>query len=407
MPSLMRRLVLLILLFLAAPVSAWAADRPLTILIGVDGFRADYLTADETPSLWAIAGRGVKGRGMRPSFPSLTFPNHYTLVTGLRPDHHGLVDNVMEDPERPGQTFTMSAKAISGDPFWWNGAEPLWVTAERAGVRTATMFWPGSDLPVRGARPSAWRVFDKNVLAPARVDQVLAWLDAPERDRLRFITLYFDDVDTAGHFFGPGSAERRAATRRVDMQIGRLTDELARRGMAANLVVVADHGMAEVSRTRLVFLDDLVPADAIRVLTFGGGAELYPAPGRTAEVERALLGAHANVTCWRKAEMPARLGFGTHRRIPPIVCLARTGWMLTTREREARWPMTNRGAHGFDPADPAMRALFVAAGPAFRPGTRVPVFDNVDVYPLLARLIGVEALPGDGDLRRFRGVLRD
>ena len=387
--------VLSLLLFSVAGL-AWAGERPVTILIGVDGFRADYLNPEDAPNLSALAARGARAQGMRPSFPSLTFPNHYTLVTGLRPDHHGVVDNVMEDADRPGQTFTMGAKAISGDPFWWDGGEPLWVTAERAGVRTATMFWPGSDLPIRGVRPSAWRPYDKNVLASARVDQVLAWLAAPEPPT--FLTLYFDDVDTVGHYFGPDSSERRVATRRIDTQIGRLDAELRGRGVDANLVVVADHGMAAVSRDRVAYLDDLIPAEAIRVVTFGAGAGAFPPPGRKRQVEAALLGRHDHMTCWRKSGLPKRMRSGAHPRIPAIACLADTGWMLSTHARNARWPMTNRGAHGFDPYDPAMAAAFVAAGPAFKPGVVLPVFDNVDVYPLLARLIGVTPLPNDGTL---------
>ena len=391
------------LILLGVATVAAAEARPVTILVGIDGFRADYLTPEDAPNLTALAARGVRAQGMRPSFPSLTFPNHYTLVTGLRPDHHGVVDNVMQDPERPGQTFTMSAKSISGDPFWWDGAEPLWVTAEKAGVPTATMFWPGSDLPIRGVRPSAWRMYDKNVLAPARVDQILAWLSGPAPPA--FITLYFDDVDTAGHYFGPGSQARRAAATRVDAEVGRLDAELRARQIAANLVVVADHGMAEVSKDRMVYLDDLAPAESLQVVTVGAEATLNPAPGQVRSVERALLGRHGRVTCWRKARTPARLHFGTHRRIPAIVCLADTGWMLTTHARDARWPMNNRGAHGFDPSDPTMAAVFVAAGPAFRPGVVLPAFDNVDVYPLLARLIGVPTGRTDGTLAPFRRAL--
>lgn len=400
MRLLLHALLSLLMLALAAP----AAGGPVTILIGVDGFRADYLNAQDAPNLMAIADRGVRSQGMRPSYPTLTFPNHYTLVTGLRPDHHGVVDNVMEDPERPGQTFTMSAKAISGDPFWWDGGEPLWVTAEKAGVRTATMFWPGSDLPIRGVRPTAWRLYDKSVLAPARVDQVLDWLAGPQPPA--FITLYFDDVDTEGHNFGPDSAERRAATRRVDAEIGRLDVALRERGIPANLVIVADHGMAPISRARMIYLDDLVSPEAVRVVTVGAGAQLYPLPGQEKTVRAGLLGRHLHMTCWRKGRLPKRFHFGTHPRIPAIVCLADTGWMISTRARDARWPMKNLGAHGFDPADPTMAALFVAAGPAFRAGVVLPAFDNVDVYPLLARLIGVKAHRGDGGLRILRPGLK-
>lgn len=401
----MRRILIAALSLILAGLAgaAAAAPRPVTILIGIDGFRADYLNPQDAPHLSALAARGVRAKGMRPSYPSLTFPNHYTLVTGLRPDHHGVVDNVMEDARRPGQTFTMGARAISGDPLWWDEGEPLWVTAERAGLRTATMFWPGSDLPIRGVRPSAWRMYDKTVLAPARVDQVLDWLSGAAPPA--FVTLYFDDVDTAGHAFGPDSAERRAATARIDTEVGRLDAELQARNIPANLVIVADHGMAKVSRDRVAYLDDLVPAEAIRVVTVGAAASLYPADRRAREVEAALLGRHGHMTCWRKGRLPRRLHFGAHPRVPAIVCLGDTGWMLSTRARNAKSPMSYKGAHGFDPYDPAMAAVFIAAGPAFRPGTVLPVFDNVDVYPLLARLIGVEPQRNDGSLKPLKPAL--
>jgi predicted AlkP superfamily pyrophosphatase or phosphodiesterase len=396
--------LLTLLCLVAGPASA--AERPLTILISIDGFRADYLDRGVTPTLSALAARGARaGEGMKPSFPSLTYPNHYTLVTGLRPDHHGIVDNVMVDAARPGQTFRMGAKGIAWDRFWWDQATPIWVTAERAGIRTATMFWPGSDLDVQGVRPHDWRMFDKNVLAPARVDQVLAWVDLPPAERPGFITLYFDDVDTAGHYFGPDSPELSQAVTRVDAQIGRLVAGLNARAVPANLVVVADHGMASVSKDRIVYMDDLAPAEALNVITMGSSMDLFPVAGHEAEVRRALIGRHAHMTCWSKARVPRRLGFGTNPRIPPIVCLAETGWMIETHAGNAKTPMINKGAHGFDPDDRAMRALFVAAGPDIRPGVVLPVFDNVDVYPLLARLIGVTPLKGDGRLAPLKAAL--
>ncbi|WP_304186416.1 ectonucleotide pyrophosphatase/phosphodiesterase [Phenylobacterium aquaticum] len=385
---------------------AFAADRPLTLLISIDGFRADYLDRGVTPALSALAAGGVRAKaGMRPSFPSLTYPNHYTLVTGLRPDHHGLVDNVMVDATRPGQTFRMGAKGIAWDRFWWDGGTPIWVTAEQAGLRTATMFWPGSDLDVQGVRPHDWLMFNQAVLAPARVDQVLAWVDRPPAERPSFITLYFDDVDTAGHYFGPDSREVEQAAGRVDAQIGRLVAGLKDRGLAANIVVVADHGMAPVSKDRIAYIDDVAPAESLNIITMGSSMELFPAAGQEAEVRRAVIGRHPHFTCWPKARLPVHLHFGTHPRIPPIVCVAQTGWMLETHAGQAKHPMVYKGAHGFDPYDPTMRALFVAAGPDFKPGVVLPVFDNVDVYPLLARLVGVTPLKGDGDLAPLQAAL--
>jgi predicted AlkP superfamily pyrophosphatase or phosphodiesterase len=385
---------LAVALVLGAFAPAQAATP--TILISIDGFRADYLDRGKTPTLAGLAAQGVRGRGMAPSYPSLTFPNHYTLVTGLRPDHHGIVDNTMADPDRPGVTFTMGNRAVANDRYWWDEATPIWVTAEQAGVKTATMFWPGSEVDIQGVRPSNWRNFDQSVPPDARVDQLLAWLDHPKRPG--FLTLYFDDVDTAGHHGGPDSPQLDEALVRVDAALARLVEGLKGRGIAANLVIVADHGMAPISPDRVVFLDDLVSAEAFRTQTLGPSAGVIPQPGHEAEVEKGLLASHPHLTCWRKGEMPPRLHFGTNRRIPPIVCLAQTGWMVETHAAVARRPVTAGGAHGFDPADPLMAALCVANGPAFRHGVVLPGFDNVDVYPLLVRLIGITPLANDGDI---------
>jgi predicted AlkP superfamily pyrophosphatase or phosphodiesterase len=327
---------------------------------------------------------------MRPSFPSNTFPNHYTLVTGLRPDQHGIVDNTMTDPQIPGVRFAMSNKAAVTDARWWDEAVPVWVSAERAGVRSATMFWPGSEAAIRGVRPTYWRPFDQKVSADARVDQVLAWLDAPPSRRPRLLTLYFDEVDTAGHQVGPDSPLMTRSLASTDAAVARLLDGLKARGVAANLVIVADHGMAPISPQRIVWLDELLPPGAAEVMTVGSSAGLAPAPGREAEAEQALLAPHPNMTCWRKSEIPAALAYGRHRRVPPIFCLARTGWLIMSRGRS---PVIGAGAHGYDPRDPLMAALFIAHGPDVRPG-RLESFDNVEVYGLVMQLLGLRAEPG-------------
>jgi predicted AlkP superfamily pyrophosphatase or phosphodiesterase len=372
-----------------------AVERPITVLISIDGFRPDYLDRGVTPMLSALAAGGVRA-AMRPSFPSKTFPNHYTLVTGLRPDRHGIVENTMEDPAIPGVTFRMSNAQAVTDRRWWDQAEPIWVAAERAGIRTGTMFWPGSEAPIRGVRPSHWLKFDQKTPSVARTDQVLAWLDLPGTERPRFVTLYFDVVDTAGHEFGPDSAEVSAAAAEVDAAVARLMAGLKAREVGANLVIVADHGMAPVSPARRMLIEDLAPAGSFRVMTGGAFMTLVPTPGREAELERAVLGKRAHLECWRKSAIPARYRYGKNPRVAPIFCLPETGWTISTRDYNP--PKPERGAHGFDPFSPEMAAIFIANGPAFRPGARPPTFENVDVYPLLARLLGVRPAGNDGDL---------
>ncbi|MDO8377670.1 ectonucleotide pyrophosphatase/phosphodiesterase [Phenylobacterium sp.] len=400
----MRHLILrlaAVLWLIAGPAAA--ADKPLVILVSMDGFRADYLDRGITPNLSRLAAAGARG-AVRPSFPSKTYPNHYTLVTGLRPDRHGLVDNVMIDPLIPGVTFGLGDRSTVKDPRWWDDATPLWVTAERQGVRSASVFWPGSETAIQGAQPTYWLTFDQTMSAEARVDQVLAWLDLPADRRPGFISLYFDETDTAGHHDGPDSAALNAAVAHTDAALGRLVAGLKARGLAADLVITADHGMAAVSPRRAIYVEDLLPAEAGRRLAMGAFMTVVPAPGRAAEVEQALLGPHEHMTCWRKGEIPARFHFGTHRRIPPIFCLAQTGWEITTRAAVAKTPIEG-GAHGYDPQEPEMAAVFVAQGPHIRRGVRLPTVDNVDVYPFVARLLGVRPEASDGRLSGLRRAL--
>lgn len=396
-----------------APVAAAEARRPVTILVSIDGFRPDYLDRGVTPTLARLRAQGASGL-MRPAFPSKTFPNHWTLVTGLVPDRHGIVANTMEDARRPGETFTMA----TDDPFWWSAAEPIWVTAERAGVRTATEFWPGAnvgwggtmdhahhDQVTGGARPEDWHQFNQAVTGPERVDAVLDWMRRPAAERPRFVTLYFDTVDTAGHEHGPDSAEVTAAAADVDRSLARLVAGLAALNQPANLVIVADHGMAATSSDRVVALDRVAPPADYRVVEAGPYASLVPAPGRDAALARALLRPHQHMRCWRKADIPARFRYGANPRVPPYLCLAETGWLV--QKTAPAQPFTG-GNHGYDNQAPEMLALFIANGPAFRPGARLAPFDNVAVAPLLRDLLDLPAGRGlDGTDGPFREALVD
>jgi predicted AlkP superfamily pyrophosphatase or phosphodiesterase len=394
-------------LAMALGASAVEAQQRPVILIGIDGFRADYMDRGVTPTLSGLAAEGVRADGgMKPSFPSVTFPNFYTLVTGLHPDNHGLVYNTMRDPGLPGRTFTLRNRAEVMDRVWYDDGEPIWVTAEKAGLRTATMFWPGSEAPINGVRPSYWLPFEQTVPSLARVNILLGWFTLPVEERPRLATLYFDIVDTAGHRFGPGTPETDVALSEVDTAVAALLTGLEARGIVADLVIVADHGMAAVSGERLVFLDDYIDVSAVQITGEGPVATLDPLPGREADVEARLLGRHEHMECWRKGDMPARLAYGRHPRVPALVCLAETGWMIGTRARTD--PARIRGgAHGYDNAAPEMRALFIGHGPAFARGVVVPDMDSVDVQPLLGRLLGLVVPSGDGRAGDTAAALRD
>lgn len=378
------------------------AEPPPLILISIDGFRADYLDRGVTPNLKALADGGVHAVRMSPSFPSLTFPNHYTLVTGLYPDHHGIVNNTFEDPAIPPGRFRIADKSAVANGAWWDEAAPIWVSAERQGVKTATEFWPGSEAAIQGVRPSLYTPFDQSVPSDARVDKVLSWLDMPEEERPHFLTLYFDIVDTAGHHHGPDSAEVNEAAATVDRAIGRLVSGLKARSLDANLIIVADHGMASTPANQHIYMDNWADPSRFRIITGDAVAGLAPDDAATSAK---LVGHHDHADCYLKAEIPARLHYGANPRIPPVVCIAEVGWLLTTHAQEARGhePL---GEHGYDPASPLMGALFIGAGPAFRSGVTLPPFPNVDVYALEAKLLGVTPEPNDGSLADLAGGLR-
>ncbi len=415
------RYLVSVLALLLAPIIAGCATTPVaraerraavTILVSIDGFRPDYLDRGVTPNLSRLAAAGATGP-MRPSFPSKTFPNHWTIVTGMVPDRHGIVANTMEDPARPGETFTMA----SDDPFWWNAAEPIWVSAERAGIRTATVFWPGANVAWGGARaaewpnkvaggsrPSSWQQYAEPVSEAQRVDAVIDLLRRPAATRPRFLTLYFEAVDTAGHQHGPDARATTEAVAATDASIGRLAAELRTLGQPANLVIVSDHGMAATSSARSVALDRIVSATDARVLEAGPYASFFALPGREAAVDAALLRPHPHMTCWRKERIPARFRYGANARVPPYLCLAEVGWTLA---KTAPTRASVGGNHGYDNEAPEMLALFIANGPAFRAGTKLAAFDNVAVAPLLRDLIGLPPAPGlDGTAAPFENARR-
>jgi len=379
-----------------AVCEAATAAQPTLILVSIDGYRADYLDRGHSPVLASLAADGMHAAGMRPVFPSLTYPNHYTLVTGLYPDQHGMVNNTMHDPVLGN--FSPPNRAANTDGRWWDEAEPIWITAQKQGLRTASVFYPGTQAEIHGTRPSYWQLFDSSVQPDARADQVLAWLDLPSGQRPSFVSLYFEQVDVAGHNYGPDSMQTDEAIVSVDAALGRLVAGLRGRGMfdSTNFVVLSDHGMSPTSPERIVLLDRMVNVDHIELVSSIVNAGINPKPGYEAEVERALLTPHPHLRCWKKSAVPKKYHYGHNARIPAIVCVTDDGWLVSTAATESKRARTPLGEHGYDNDDPFMRALFVAHGPSFKQHRSMAVFDNINVYSLLATLLGVTPRPNEG-----------
>lgn len=399
-------LSLLSLLVLLGSGAAGATPAPV-ILVGIDGFRWDYLELHAAPTLRRLAAAGAHARRLQPEFPTKTFPNHYPLVTGLRPETHGIVANWFYDPPTGGM-FNMAKL----ETHWWQHGEPVWITAEKQGVRSACFFWPGSETELQGRRPTHYRAFDKKLTCNERIDGLLAWFDLPEAERPRFFTVYFDLVDTVGHNFGPTAPETGAAVREADDAVAHLLAGLEQRGLRdrVNLVFVADHGMSETAADRVVFIEDLVDVNAVQVESLGPNGGVRPKPGTVTPAELAAAiraKAPPQVQVYLREEVPEHLHYRKSERIPPVVLTADDHWVIESKLSWARLRHNfPRGSHGWDPANENMGALFVAHGPAIKAAHRFDQARSLDVYELLCALLGVTPAPNEGDARLVREVLR-
>jgi len=384
--------------------------KPTVILVSFDGFRWDYPAKMPTPNLNRLMARGVHARNMIPSFPSKTFPNHYTIVTGLYPGHHGIVANNIYDPPT-GKVFATANRAAVQDPMWWGGV-PIWTVVEKAHLFSAPLYWPGSEAPHDGIMPKYWEPYDMNKPAKARIDEMFAWLDLPAAERPVFLTLYFEDTDEAGHANGPDSQEVRDAIVRDDGYVGTIMDGLTRRGILdrVNLVVVSDHGMTPVDDEHVIVADDYIDPNDVVISNINPDLSLFPKAGKEDVVYRALQHASPHMKAYKRADIPARWHFRDHPHVPAVLGIADDRWQVLRRATvdniKAGKVKGGRGQHGYDPQYMSMRAFFAAAGPAFKSGLTVAPFENVSVYDILANALGVAAPPNDGDPAVAREVLR-
>jgi alkaline phosphatase D len=385
-------------LLLAQP----APTRPYVVLVSLDGFRYDYAEKYRATHLLALGKAGAAAQAMIPSFPTITFPNHISIVTGQYPGHHGLVANSFWDPLRK-QLYDMHHSAEDGT---WYRYKPLWVVAEQQKVKAGAMFWPTSDAEIDGVRPSYWQKYDGSVPNEKRVAQVLDWLKLPEAERPHFITLYFSDVDTAGHNNGPETHEVEVAVGRLDKMVGDLWAGIQETHLPVDLIVVSDHGMQTVQGT--VNLSEFADLSPVRVVNEGPVVLLYsPNPETTDKMYAALKGKSPKFDVYRRQETPARWHYRDNERIGDLVVIAHGGSVLLTPENEKR--RVSPGNHGFDVQEfKTMQAIFYAAGPNVKVGVEVKPFENVNVFPFLTKILGLQNPPGlDGSESVLDGIYRN
>jgi len=387
------------------PNSAAAMTRHYVVLVSLGGFRWEYAARDGAAHLLALGKEGVWApEGMLPSYPALTSPNELAMVTGLYPEHNGIIADNFFDPEL-GKRFAMADAKDASDGMWYSGV-PLWSLAESQGMRSAALFWPGSDAEIGGARPCCYLSNDAKASDEARVRQVMKWLRLPAEERPHFICVYFSEPDHTGHEYGPDAPETRAAVRKMDAVVGELKAELDRTRLPVDLVVVSDHGMAK-TEGGWITLDQYANLNGFET----DGDLLY---GKTEEdrerVYNQLKHVSSLFTVYRRKNVPAELHYGANPREGDPVVIATGPYAIRAQgpSAGAADKAPPAGMDGFDPrAVPEMKAIFFAEGPDLVAGKTVGPFDNVNLYPWIAHILGLKAPKSDGSLNILAGTLRD
>ncbi len=406
----MKKLIftVILILLLTPMVYAQSSNRPYVILISFDGFRWDYPDRGLTPNLEKMAREGVRALSLEPVFPSKTFPNHYSMVTGLYPENHGIIYNDFVDPFN-GLRYKVGDTTSVRNARWYLG-EALWETAERQGIRTASFFWPGSEVHLSYRHPSYFKYYDGKVPYRARVDTVLAWLRLPEAQRPHFITLYFDASDTEGHRYGPNSPELNRAIERLDQTLGYLLNGVAALpiGQQVNVVVVSDHGMTRIDSTRTVAIETGLEDLPHRIQGYGPLVMISAADSLLPKIYQRLRERQNHYRVYRRDEMPTYFHFSRHPFIPALLVVAEIGWSLLPDHFPGAYLSKARGNHGYDNHHLDMHGIFFAVGPAFKNGYRCGTLRNIDLYPLICRILGIMPRENiDGTLERIEFILKN
>lgn len=372
-----------------------------TVILSLDGFRWDYPTKTATPALNRIARDGVKAVSLIPSFPSKTFPNHYTIATGLVPDHHGLVNNSFYDLELD-KPYSLSNKEARFNPVFYGG-EPIWITAQKQGVKTASYFWVGTD--VDDMHPDIWKKYNQQTPFTERIDTIVKWLKLPLAERPRLIMAYYHEPDEAGHNYGPDDKRTLKTVREMDQMVGKLYQQIEElpNTDSINLIIVADHGMGAISSKRNIVLRDYIP-QSWPVMIQGGtpNFNIY-APGVWKDSAYMALKKAPHIQVWKPAEVPAYLNYGKNQRVGDIIVVADSAWSVSLSKAEKE---STGGTHGYDPRDTDMHAIFYAVGPDFKKNYVQPSFQNIHIYPLLAYLLGILPAKTDGDLQQVIDMVK-
>jgi len=390
-------------------VTGCTSDSPQTpnklLLISIDGFRADYTELYNTPNLDELAEKGVKADYMIPVFPTKTFPNHYSIATGRYVENTGLISNNMYDEEFD-EYYSLANRGAVQSAKWYEG-EPIWVTAEKQGIPTAPLFWPGSEAPIGGSYPTRWAPYEDDLPYKARVDSVLHWLQIADDTAPGFMTLYFSKVDTYGHRFGPESDSTASAVKEVDGYIGYLTKELKSRGLKEdlNIIIVSDHGMASVSQEKVILLDNIIPLNDVEIVDLAPVTAIRTSEKNKMTIYEMLKASEEHFSVYIKTEIPDHWHYKNHKRVQDITVVAEPGYTITTSDRldAEHFP---GGNHGYAPETTEMWSFFLAAGPDFKEDYQSAPFQNIHLYELMAHLLQIEPSPNDGTIDSLKMILK-
>jgi len=414
----MNRFFLISLIFIGISLPAFAQQEKesTVILISLDGFRYDYVDRFKPENLTRFIENGVEAKSLIPSFPTKTFPNHYTIATGLRPEHHGIVDNSFYDPIK-NDIYQINRRDLVIDGSWYGGT-PLWVLAEKNGMKAASYFFVGSEADVQGVRPSYYYDYDGQVNNLTRVTKVFEWLQLPDSIRPRMITMYFSDMDDVGHRYGANNdQELSQRIKQLDHELGALFEGVKSIAQEVNIIIVSDHGMADVSIENYLALDQVIEGVNGRVVNSGALAHIYLDDPKEKEIVIANIKLkEKGFTVFDPAQGEFYQDLGAHGdRIGDVIVLADLGyyWMENEEYREVmarrmRMDETNvKGTHGYSEKYPEMHGIFYAKGPQIKIGLSIDSFDNIHIYPLICKLLNLPIPEGiDGKLEVLKPILK-
>lgn len=388
-----------LIVFLLVTVRVCAQQTPYVIMVSFDGFRHDYVEKFNLLNFKKLISKGAAAEALIPSFPSKTFPNHYTLVTGLYPGHHGLVDNEFYDPEQK-KKYAIRNRAMVEDSTFYGGV-PLWQLAQQQGLKSASFFWVGSETKIQGTFPDYYRLYDAKIKNEERIEQTIKWLKLPEAGRPHFISLYFSMVDHEAHQSGPTSRETQRVLHSADSLVGMLLDEVKKTELPVNIVLVSDHGLYEMKREEKIFryIDKLIDTKNPSVVFANAGSQVHFYTRRVDSLYQILRTQATGFKVYKQNEFPERWHY-KHTRSGDVLMVAEPGtYFLTTKRDLSNWEGTgNFGEHGYDPAlTDQVNGIFYAMGPNVTPGVKLKPFENIHVYPFVAKILGLNLPKVDGD----------